>query len=165
MEAMTSKTATRDHEEPRDQDMEKSELNLGPMTLTSTGVISNGAQELEDWASPLSFALWAQRASPWWIGDLLNAGLDHYGETFSQLCESAGVSVDQVQRYKSVARRVPRENRRPELSWSAHAAVARLPHDRQRHLLDQALQQGWDSKTLTAHVQEEVRQKSTSRSS
>jgi hypothetical protein len=36
----------------------------------------------------------------------------------------------------SVARRVPRENRRPRLSFSHHEAVAHLDHESQRHWLD-----------------------------
>ena len=122
-------------------------LDFGNIEFNAVAALVRGRPELEEWAGPLLFALWVQRASPWWIGDLLNQGDAHFGEVFSQICEGA-ISADLLQRYESVARRVPPENRRPNLSWSAHAAVARLPHDRQRILLEKAEQFGWSSEVL-----------------
>ena len=101
---------------------------IGPFHFTSVGVRISGKPELTEWKGPLQFALWCQRAGPWWIGDLLNAGEDRFGESFSQMCEGA-VSAEMLNRYASVARRVPIENRVASLSWTAHAMVARLPLD------------------------------------
>ena len=86
-------------------------ISVGPFHFTSVGVRIGGKPELAEWKGPLQFALWCQRAGPWWIGDLLNAGEDRFGETFSQMCEGA-VSAEMLNRYASVARRVPIENRR-----------------------------------------------------
>ena len=83
---------------------------------------------------------------------MLNAGDAHYGEMFSQVCEGI-VSAEMLQRYESVARRVPAENRRNDFSWSSHAAVARLPHDEQRKMLAKADANGWNS----TQIQKEVR--------
>ena len=69
------------------------------------------------------------------------------------------LSTEMVSRYASVARRVPAQNRRPALSWSAHAAVARLPHAQQRRLLAEAERQGWNSDELRKKVQEFVKAK------
>jgi hypothetical protein len=102
---------------------------------------------------PLQFSLWCQRASPWWIGDLLNAGDAAFGEAFSQACEGH-ISADMLQRYESVARRVPPENRHPHLSWSAHAAVARLSHQGQKRLLADAQRNGWNSEDLRIRARE-----------
>ena len=133
------------------------QFELGEFRFTSTSVVLNHRKPppLEAWAGPLLFSLWAQQASPWWIGDLLNAGDAHFGEMFSQVCDGA-ISADQLQRYESIARRVPRENRRAGLSWSAHAAVARLPHAIQRRMLERAEQSGWSSTVLLRKVREEV---------
>ncbi len=132
-------------------------LQLGHFELTSTSanIDHRSPPALQEWAGPLLFALWSQQASPWWIGDLLNAGDMHFGEMFSQVCEGA-ISADQLQRYESIARRVPRENRRPGLSWSAHAAVARLPHRLQRTMLEKAEKHGWTSTVLNRKVREEI---------
>jgi len=56
-----------------------------------------------------------------------------------------------------VARRVPAQNRRPALSWSAHASVARLPHAQQRRLLAEAEREGWNSDDLRKRVQQIVK--------
>ena len=128
-------------------------ISLGPFHFTSVGVQIAGRPKLDDWRGPLQFALWCQRAGPWWIGDLINAGEDHFGEQFSQMCEGT-LSTEMLSRYASVARRVPLENRRASLSWSAHAAVARLPHERQRHILRDAERHGWTSDDLRAKARE-----------
>lgn len=127
------------------------QLDLGNFHLTSTDVRIDGKPEVDQWMGPLQFAIWCQRASPWWIGDLLNAGDARFGEAFSQACQGI-VSPDMLQRYESVARRVPPDNRRKGLSWSAHAAVARLTSDQQRIILDRAEENGWNSEQLRVEV-------------
>jgi hypothetical protein len=128
-------------------------ISVGPFHFTSVGVRFSGKPDLNEWKGPLQFALWCQRAGPWWIGDLLNAGEDRFGESFSQMCEGA-VSAEMLNRYASVARRVPIENRVPTLSWSAHAAVARLPVDEQKRLLLEADRRGWTTEELLAKSRE-----------
>ncbi len=84
-------------------------ISVGPFHFTSVGVRISGKPDLPDWNGPLQFALWCQRAGPWWIGDLLNAGEDRFGESFSQMCEGA-VSAEMLNRYASVsAARADRE--------------------------------------------------------
>jgi len=131
-------------------------FSLGKFDFLQTAVLIRGKPPLDDWAQPLLYALWCQRASPWWIGDLLNAGDARFGEAFSQVCEG-DVSADMLQRYESVARRVPRENRRAKLSWSAHAAVARLPYGQQREMLCLAEENGWTSEQLRVKARQWVR--------
>jgi hypothetical protein len=133
--------------------MSSPQFSLGPFKFTSVGVRIMGQPKLDDWQGPLQYALWCQRAGPWWIGDLLNSGDDRFGESFSQMCEGS-LSTEMLSRYASVARRVPIENRRPGLSWSAHAAVARLPHDRQKRMLADAERHGWTSDELRAKARE-----------
>jgi hypothetical protein len=124
-------------------------ISIGSFHFTSVGVRFSGKPELQEWKGPLQYALWCQRAGPWWIGDMLNAGEDRFGETFSQMCDGA-VSAEMLNRYASVARRVPIENRVPSLSWTAHAMVARLPADVQKRLLQEAVRHGWTSDELRA---------------
>jgi hypothetical protein len=128
-------------------------ISVGPFHFTSAGVRITGKPQLDDWRGPLQFALWCQRAGPWWIGDLLNSGEDRFGETFSQMCEGT-LSTEMLNRYASVARRVPIENRVPSLSWSAHAAVARLPSNLQKRLLLDAERHGWTSDELRVKARE-----------
>ena len=129
-------------------------LPLGPFRFTPTGVRVGGRPEVGEFEAPLRFALWCQQAAPWWIGDLLNSGDDRFGEMFSQVCEGQ-ISASLLQRYESVARRVPKENRNPNLSWSSHAAVARLPAVLQKDLLDRAERFGWNSTILARRARAE----------
>jgi hypothetical protein len=130
-------------------------ISVGPFHFTSVGIRISGKPDVAEWKGPLQFALWCQRAGPWWIGDLLNSGEDRFGESFSQMCEGV-VSAEMLNRYASVARRVPIENRVATLSWSAHAAVARLPLDLQKQLLLEADHQGWTSDELRAKARQAV---------
>jgi hypothetical protein len=132
---------------------ESPKISVGPFDFTSVGVRISGKPDVAEYKGPLQFALWCQRAGPWWIGDLLNAGEDRFGESFSQMCEGT-VSAEMLNRYASVARRVPIENRIPTLSWSAHAAVARLPFDVQKRLLIEADRYGWSSDELREKARE-----------
>jgi hypothetical protein len=131
-------------------------ISVGPFHFTSVGVRISAKPDVGEYKGPLQFALWCQRAGPWWIGDLLNAGEDRFGESFSQMCEGT-VSAEMLNRYASVARRVPIENRIPTLSWSAHAAVARLPLEVQKRLLIEADRYGWSSDELREKARETAR--------
>lgn len=133
------------HSEPK--------ISLGNFQFLPASVKITGRPKIDDWMGPLKFAIWCQRASPWWIGDMLNAGDAHFGEAFSQACEGY-VSADMLQRYESVARRVPPENRNANLSWSSHASVARLKSPGQRKLLAQAERNGWNSEDLRKKARE-----------
>jgi hypothetical protein len=131
----------------------RSKITVGPIEFYSTGIRITDNPPLEAWKGPLEFALWCQRAGPWWIGDLINSGEDSFGEQFSQMCEGI-VSTEMLSRYASVARRVPFQNRHPNLSWSAHAAVARLDLPGQRRLLAMADREGWTSEELRVKARE-----------
>ena len=72
------------------------------------------------------------------------------------MCEGA-VSAEMLNRYASVARRVPIDNRVASLSWSAHAAVARLPNHQQKRLLLDAERHGWTSEELRARAREAMK--------
>lgn len=133
-------------------------MELGPFQFRPADVSIKGRPALADWEGPLQFALWCQRASPWWIGDMINRGEDLYGESFGEVC-GATLSTEMVSRYASIARRVPPKNRRPALSWSAHAAVARLPVEEQKQMLIMAEEEGWNSDELRKKVREIVNKK------
>jgi len=135
-------------------------ISIGNFDFLPSAVRVQGRPKIEQWQGPLQFALWCQRASPWWIGDLLNAGDAAFGESFSQVCEGY-ISGDQLQRYESAARRVPAHVRREKLSWSAHAVVARLGTEEQKQMLKRAEENGWTSEELRRAVQKRFGKKST----
>jgi len=132
------------------------QIHLGPFEFRPAAIRIEGRPKLEEWKGPLQFALWCQRASPWWIGDMINSGEDIFGEEFAAVLGGT-LSTEMVSRYASVARRVPPRNRRPKLSWSAHAAVARLEDHLQRRMLALAEKEGWNSDDLQKQVRELVK--------
>lgn len=135
--------------------MAEPQIHLGPFEFRPASIKMQGRPAIDQWKGPLQFALWCQRASPWWIGDMINAGEDLFGEEFAAVWGET-LSTEMVSRYASVARRVPPQNRRPRLSWSAHAAVARLSHAEQRRMLALAEREGWNSDDLHKKVRELV---------
>ena len=82
------------------------QIRLGRFHFRPASIAMEGRPPLAEWKGPLQFALWCQRASPWWIGDLINAGEDIFGEEFAAILGGT-LSTEMVSRYASVARRVP----------------------------------------------------------
>lgn len=74
----------------------------------------------------------------WWIGDWLNWGEARYGERYAQALSATGWSLSTLEVYAWVCKRVPVGNRRTDLSFSHHKAVAHLPPSSQQELLARA---------------------------
>lgn len=90
-------------------------------------------------ATAIEFSLWAQRASPFWVGDLLVRAEELFGDKIYDMLDGADWSVERIDMWVGVARKVPPSVRRSELSWSHHAAVASCPVPWQRTLLAEAV--------------------------
>lgn len=84
------------------------------------------------------FAIYVQKSSPWWIGDLIVMSLERWGDDAYEVLGVPPHLVDAVERWRAVAAKVPREIRRADVGWSHHAAVANLPVPQQRYILAQA---------------------------
>jgi len=80
----------------------------------------------------------AHRLSAWAIADLLNYAERKWGETYAQAMDETGLSYGYLANIRSVASRISRKRRNPNLSFSHHAVVAYLPPDKQDTLLDYA---------------------------
>ena len=128
---------------------------MGGMAILG-GVLDSQSAKIGDptkLAELLEFALWAQRGSPFWIGDLVVLGDTVFGDEFYQSLGSDW-SIDMINRYMGVARLVPPDNRVDGLSWSHHSYVARVPQDRQRELLEHAKANGLTSTQFRAYIAE-----------
>jgi hypothetical protein len=106
---------------------------------------------LEEWGEALEIVSGLSTASPWWIGDMLEAADRQYGERYAQAIPE-GMSPATLRSYQWVSSRVPPANRRPSLSWSHHRAVSALPPVEQASLLDQAESEGWSVAELGRRV-------------
>lgn len=82
------------------------------------------------------------RAYPWWVGDLLNAGEDVFGEEFAQIEALLPHSPQTCANYKSVAKHVP-SSRRRGLHMTVVSEVAYLEPRKRDELIDQAVKGQW----------------------
>ncbi len=127
-------------------------IKIGSVTLDHLGAFPGGAG-IPEFVAAIQFAVWAQRASPFWIGDLLvEAELRFGDEIYNHL--SGAWSAEAVDRWVGVARNVPRSLRVDGLSWSHHAAVSRVPMPWKRELLLAAKEHVWTSTELRKKVSE-----------
>ena len=82
------------------------------------------------------------RGYPWWVGDLLNAGEDVFGEEFAQIEALLPHSPQTCANYKSVAKHVL-SSRRHGLHMTLVSEVAYLPPKQRDELLARAKREGW----------------------
>lgn len=107
-----------------------------------------------DLARPFAFAFWAQKNAAWWIGDLVTQALERFGDDAYEVLDVPPHLVDACERWRAVAAKVPPENRREDVSWSHHAAVANMPVDQQRFLLARCADELLNLRELQDHVRE-----------
>ncbi len=105
-----------------------------------------GTPTLDMYTKAGGFIVSAERGSPFWLADWLLYG-DSRAEWREQLQQAQSLSrfytPETIEQYKRVARKVPRERRRAELSYKHHCAVESLAPSEQTELLDQAVTNGW----------------------
>lgn len=89
-----------------------------------------------------------------WIGDWLNFGEKHYGETYTQAVEATGAEVQTLMNYKWVAKTIETSRRRDNLSFSAHHEIASAPVDKQDELLQEAVTENLSSRDIREKVKE-----------
>lgn len=88
------------------------------------------------------------KASKFWGGDVLLAGEVLFGEEGYQAAHHLGITEGALQDWVRVARLVPPERRRGELSWSHHRSVAPLEPAQQIAMLDRAVSERLDVRGL-----------------
>jgi len=83
-----------------------------------------------------------QGAIQWAIGDWFNMGEDNFGELSAQAWNIwPEYGYDSLRKFARVARYIPFNERRPNISWSLHSEVAKLPKVDRDKWLD-ALEKG-----------------------
>lgn len=94
----------------------------------------------------------------WVIGDLISAGEAAYGDAYTDLIAASGYAYQTVANAAWVARAVPKENRRAELTWTHHEVVAALRDEpvRQRDWLAWAVDNQASTRDLSDAVQAEA---------
>lgn len=124
----------------------------GPFMLMPAGVVATGQPTYDEWFAAMTWVQQVEKASPFWIGDLLSYGEASYGEKYTQAVEATGHKVSYLMNVASVASKIPVERRHPDLSFAHHQDVAALPGDEQSEWLDKAEQEDWTSRDLRGHI-------------
>lgn len=115
------------------------EVTLGKhFSVGPTGLTIRGAPTFEQASQLLSALRIMEAGVQFALGDAIRYLEDTFGEQASQVIDSEEWSESTVRVYRWAAERVPLENRRPDLSFSHHLAVAGLSSPEQRHWLEQA---------------------------
>lgn len=118
----------------------------------------------EQWLGFLRLFGTANRSLNWWIGDALNFGEKLYGENAAQAIESTtkerydlmervtGMERQTLMNIASIAGRIARERRRPELLFWIHGIVAKLEPEEQVMWLQRTVDEGWHTSDLKAAI-------------
>jgi N6-adenosine-specific RNA methylase IME4 len=128
------------------------ELWMPGFCLMRTGLVVDGDPTFEQWQECGRAIRYMEGAVQWWIGDWLNDGERHYGESYTRALEATGFEYQTAANYKYVAGRVDVSRRREKLPWSHHAEVAALEDADQDKMLGQAEAEGWTRAQLREAV-------------
>jgi len=131
------------------------ELPAGAQFVYSErGVRVIGAPTVADFCLEISKAARFGALLHFVIGDLLLAMRRVYGETYAQAASLTGYAPGTITNDVSVASRVPPEVRRLDAcTYAHHQAVASLPVEYQKAVLDMAADGAWSTAETNAYVQ------------
>lgn len=123
---------------------------------TATGLIITGDLTLDEWAGIGRRMGTVETHIRWAIGDWMLYGEERWPTRYADVAAEVGLSPQSIATSVSVARRVPPEMRRAELTWSHHDEVAALhKHPKaQVDLLRKAVENGLSSRELRAEAQQ-----------
>lgn len=102
-------------------------LDFSALGFTKVGYRPTANCTWADWVNAGHLIRAIDRFKNFAIGDWLNGGEQKWGDTYTAaLSEFEWGSLAKLQKLAWVSRAVPMENRRDDLTWSHHAAVAKL---------------------------------------
>jgi hypothetical protein len=93
----------------------------------------------EEWTQRVHNIGTLKKKIAWYIGDLLNYGLDAFGEKAWQEIEAMGYSEGALSNFKYVAKKFPPEERSSDLPWSTYQAIAPFRKAEREKLITRAL--------------------------
>jgi hypothetical protein len=106
----------------------------------------------EEWQDIALCAGVMNRASHFWIGDIILYGEANYGEKYAQVMDSLGVAYSTLANIVHVCKTIPPEQRREALSFTAHQEACCLPAEEREAMLAVAEAEGLSSKEIRERV-------------
>jgi hypothetical protein len=126
----------------------------GPFRLVATGATLTAPPTFDEWFHATMWAISTERASAWWVGDLLAYGADKWSDRYHEAASLSGYTEETLRNRVWVSRAVPLSRRRDTLTYSAHVEVASLPADDQVEWLDRAEVEELSAHALRRKIQE-----------
>lgn len=111
---------------------------FGSFTFSAIGLIVTGTPSIDEWTAVGHMLAVQARGLQLQVGDWLRIGEALYGELAAQAIDSRQWSEETVRNYRWVAEKVAPEDRRADLTFKHHRAVAKLPAREQRRWLKEA---------------------------
>lgn len=121
-------------------------------TISRVGLTIDHDLPYEDWAAFGDALVRSEAGFMWVVGDWMVYGAEHYGAKAIQLAAATGLTERTVWNATSVCKRVAIDQRRPELSFKHHDAVAAQPPETQKALLQLAVDEALSASALAERV-------------
>jgi hypothetical protein len=119
-----------------------------PGKLTTTGLELPGKLAYEAWRQVGLRLSCLREWTNFAVGDWLNYGEIHYGETYAQAASETHIPEDRLMILKYVSSRVAAKTRIAGVQWSFHREVAKLEADEQTGWLARCKLHGWTLQQL-----------------
>jgi hypothetical protein len=113
-----------------------------PGKIDSTHLALPLRLKFDDWVSVIRGLSNCEQSIMFWLGDAMVYGEDRFNDQWSQILDESGYAQGTINNAMYVSRRVKPEDRRPELKYGHHYAVASLEPRQQRHWLARAVEGG-----------------------
>lgn len=136
-----------------------------PMHLDRTEAVFDEELTREQWVHAGQALLTSAEASPWWVGDWLLyaerrwATADDGSVVTSQraairdtVARMTSLDIDTLKHHRMVAKLIPVQRRRPNVSWTHHRKVAHLEVDVADRLLERAEVEQWNAREMVEAV-------------
>lgn len=127
----------------------------GPFKLMSTSVETTSTPTFSEWESALDWCQKVEKASPWWVGDLIEMGEQVWGEKYSQALDHTKYTEQALRDICYVTRQVAPSVRRPDVSFTHHREIAPLPPESQAAWLKRTADENLTTLQLRTHVRAE----------
>jgi hypothetical protein len=122
----------------------------GPMSLTLPESIT-----VNKWKTGIETLVLMANRSPWYVGDALVFGKEHFGSMYENTAKQLGMDIGTLRNYKQVCELFPPEARVEGLTFKHHAEVAALFRKdpaTAMNMLEEALKKDWPATQLRANV-------------
>lgn len=121
-----------------------------PIPFDPLGIELDDGLSFQEWERLMHSLLSIDEGQYWWVGDVFAYGEDHFGEEAFQAFRAQPLKWEEktIANRAWVSRHVPKKVRRPDLSWSHHREVAKLPPAQQVKILKRAADEGINCRDL-----------------